>query len=208
MGVEEFTDMVRRTRVFLFNLVDSVAFLMFGGLFTGYWLVVGSLQVDWWGWLVAALGAFALGVLGGVVLECYLPWPRLASASMPSNTGLRWLTSLVSPFAVMIVLYAAGTGTWLEEYFSVLWYPFLGVALVLAGLLIERPTAALNPGLMRAKPFLATGLATLLLSPLALAAVEVLGGDRAWTVALGLMILSYTVAGIHTLHRALSAFEE
>jgi len=207
VSVNEFTDIVKRTRVFLFNLVNSVAFLMFGGLFTGYWLIVSSLPMEWWGWLAAALGAFALGMLGGAVLETYLPWPRLTRAGMPSRIGLRWLASLIPPFTVAIALYAIGSGTWLEEYFSVLWYPFLGVALVLAGLLIEKPTTTLNPELVKAKPFLATGVATLLLSPIAFTAAKILG-DPAWTIALGLMTLSYTVAGIYTLHKALRVFEK
>ena len=71
-----------------------------------------------------------------------------------------------------------------------------------------RPLGKLNPGLVRSKPFLVAGIVTLVTTPIVFATLWLIGPDSAWTLALGLMIIAYTVSGVHSLSNALRVFEE
>ncbi len=90
----------------------------------------------------------------------------------------------------------------------ILRYPSLGVVLVLAHILVMRPLGKLNPGLVRSKPFLVAGIVTLITTPMVFATLWLIGADSAWTLALGLMIIAYTMSGVHSLSNALRVFGE
>ncbi len=98
--------------------------------------------------------------------------------------------------------------TYAEKFYGVLWYPALGLALLLAHILIENPLAKMYPGTVRSRPFLFTAVFVLITSPLIILSPIVLSPESGWMLALGLMVLSYTIAGILALKGALKVFEE
>ncbi len=69
MSIDEFVDMVRKTRIFLRNLVSSIASFIYGGIFASYWLIVAALAVIWWVWVIVAVLALVVGFFGKIAYE-------------------------------------------------------------------------------------------------------------------------------------------
>ena len=207
-GYEELARLAEKTRIFLYNLIGSVSFFVYGGFFAGYWLLVASTPVTGWGWIVVAIVAIVLGMLLGILLYS-LPWPRMGSSGRLKYIGVRWIISFTLPFIVaynVLTIFIPSENIGLLV--DVLWYPSLSIALLLAHLLVMRPLDKLNPGLIRSKPFLVAGGITLATSPLVLYSPWIIGVSKAWILALGLMVLSYSITGLHSLYVALKVFEE
>jgi len=185
----------------------SVAFFIYGGLVTGYWLLIASIPMVWWLWIVAAIGGCALCGLCGWVLSRYLPWPRMISSKKPRYLGLRWLLAFTIPIPIITAITSI-IPTYMEKIYVVMWYPYLGMSLLLASILIEKPITKLNPELVRSRPFLITGSTLLILTPIPIITTLIVDEFSGWLIALGLMIMTYTITGILVLRIALRVFEE
>ena len=102
MSVQEYSELARladKTRVFLFNLIGAVSFFVYGGFFTGYWLIIVSLPLTSYIWGLGLVGAIILGVGLGFFLTI-LPWPKIKTVRKLKHGGLRWFISFVSPFII------------------------------------------------------------------------------------------------------------
>ncbi len=207
MAVEELVSVVRKTRVFLYNLHMSIIFMVFGGLYTGYWLVVASLPDNFITWVLAGIGAFILAVICIYIAYRVTP-PITPGYKVPDRVSERFIVAFVTPFIIsysVILQLLDNLGVKIiDEIANVIWYPSLGVGLLLAHLLFERVIDKLNPGLVKSRPYLYTGLSITVSSPIPLA-IAILGYSSGWYLALGFTILSYTAA-VHAMYKALAAF--
>ena len=209
-GLREFTRMVEKTRIFLFNLIGAVSFFVYGGFFTGYWLIIVSLPLTDYMWVLGLVGAVILGI-GLSFFSSTLPWPKIKAIKELRRSSLRWLVSFVLPFIIaynIMPLIIDVSPEVMEKLVYILWYPSLGVALILAHTLVMRPLGKLNPGLIKSKPFLVAGVIILATTPMVFIVLWLIGTSNAWTLALGLMIIAYTTSGVYSLSSALRVFEE
>ncbi len=209
----ELARLAEKTRLFLFNLTGAVSFFVFGGFFAGYWLLVASLPSDIpYVWVLGLIGAIVLSILLAYLISS-LPRPRAkVSVFRRLKYGrLRWLIAFVLPFIIAYNVAPVVLGLepkLFEELTSVLWFPALGAALLLVHVLVVMPLEKRASGFMRSKPFLLAGSISLLTSPLVFAVALLDDADRAWMIALGLMVISYSISGLHALYSALKVFEE
>ncbi len=206
--MEEFRSIVEGTRVFLYNMVTAVNFFIFGGFLTGYWLIVASIAVAWWVWVIAATAVMVITPLLGMMIEVAVAKPAAVNVKKPSHMEARWVISFILPVIILILLYLNIDALGLSSYCAVLWYPFTGISMIIASILIERPRAKLNPGLVKAKPFLISGTIMLATVPLPIAATLYIDLESGWQMALGILAIAFTFSGLYTLTRSLKAFEE
>jgi len=208
MGLEEFRSIVKGTRVFLYNMVTAVNFFIFGGFLTGYWLIVASIAVAWWVWVIAATAVMIITPLLGMMIEVAVAKPTAVNVKKPSHMEARWVASFILPVIILVLLYLNIDALGLTSYCAVLWYPFTGISMIIASILIERPKARLNPMLVKAKPFLMSGIVMLVTIPLPIAATLYMDPESGWQMALGILAITFTFSGLYTLTRSLKAFEE
>ncbi len=204
----EFADFVERTRTFLLNLVFAVMFFVYGGFFAGYWLAVTSFPTTSYTWLINAGGAFALGfTLWLIVIR--MPWPSLRMLKPLRYEGLRWIASFITPFIVAPVVINSLPAEFQPSWvWNVWWYPTLAVALLLVSILVEGPLMKANPGVIKARPFLVAGSLELITSPFPFLAYMYLRDVSGWLISLSLMLVTYSIAGLHALRNSLKAFTE
>ncbi len=206
--MEEFRSIVKGTRVFLYNMITAINFFIFGGFLTGYWLIVASIAVRWWIWVIAAAAVMIITPLLGMMIKVAVAKPMAVNVKKPPHMEARWVISFILPVIILVLLYLNIDALGLSSYCAVLWYPFTGISMIIASILIERPRAKLNPGLVKAKPFLISGAIMLATVPLPIAATLYIDPESGWQMALGILAIAFTFSGLYTLTRSLKAFEE
>ncbi len=198
-------DLAERLRKYFNTVGTAYAFFAFGMVICGYWLVFVSLKdllypgAPWSRVTpVAALAMWAVVALCVVALVKTAPKSRWRTEE-GWREGLRWTVSFLAPF---LAVYLAPLPD--PRLYTVVWYPALGVSLLLVHLLLEREWISRRS--VVARPFLMSSLATLATTPLVVYALR--AGDVAcsWAMALGLMLLSYYVAGVYAMYKASRLF--
>jgi len=195
-------DFANRLRRFLWTTSQANSFFAFGMVLTAYWLIgisLGLEDVQFLYWALGMIPAIAL-----CVASIYAAMPKRAAAKPLSMEGARWIASFALPFASLYMAYVLLIERVSPAMLSILWYPALGIALLLAHFLLERPWMA--RGLMVAKPFLVSSLLALAGCPVVVYAALTRGALAASLLSLGLMLLSYYVAGIYALIKASRLF--
>ncbi len=188
-------EFAKKLRVYFSTASMGISFLIFGAVFGGYWLVIfsiGSLYNSPWIFIGGSLGVIPLASLCSLLVVKAVP--GIKRESLP-HEGARWTISFIPIIAAILIssLYGLPTSVW---------YGGLGVSLLLAHLLIERPL--ISRGLLSVRPFLLASIPMLLTFPAPLSLPPYLDS----MTALGLCLLFYSLAGVYALVRAAKLFSE
>lgn len=192
-GAVTLAELASKMRKYFLTVQAAYGFLFFGSFITAYWLLVVALAA-----LLEAWGAGLFWTAATLLMVPYLVFiGYLSSAASPRVTSRVWRErgKYSTPlFAVsFIVAYAL---PWSSRFFAVAWYPALSVALLLQHLVYEREEY--RQGEIVARPFLISSSIGLATSPLVLVAAS-LSFTAGWALALSLMLLSYSIAGLAAL---------
>ena len=195
--VEEYArmaELARRMRVYFTTSMSAVSFFTFGMIVGAYFMLLAPFPEVLENWPVALGGLLVIIVVAVAILEKFTPRTHIRHHT-PSE-GAKWAFSFTAPFSLYAIPY-------LFPQHAVLcvtmWYPSLGLALLLAHLLIERRWASRDG--MRAAPFLLASIIILATSPL-VTYLTYSKGVAAAIFAEGLMLLAYYVAGAYALYKA------
>ncbi|MEM4900184.1 MAG: hypothetical protein QXM99_07240 [Thermofilum sp.] len=189
-------DLARRMRRYFLTVQTAYAFLFNATIICAYWLAVISLaflfdlveQLLFW---VAAL----IILIPVVLLAAYV-----SGVASPSATSQVWRTRGKYFGLFFAVPFVITYSMRLPPYmYSIAWYPALAVSLLLVHVFIERESY--RRGEVLATPFLISSVLTLLTSPLIIVIISK-SPLAAWTLALSLMLTSYTSAAFIALYKA------
>jgi hypothetical protein len=198
-NIEEIANLgefAKKLRIYFRTASMGISFLIFGGIFGGYWLVIfsiGSLYNSPWIFIGGTLGVIPLAFLCAFLVAKTVPGIR--RERLP-NEGARWIVSFIIPIVAAISI------SFLYSVPPSIWYGVLGASFLLAHLLIERPL--ISAGLLKAKPFLLVSIPIILTFP----ALLLLPPYTDSMTALGLCLLFYSLSGVYALARASKLFSE
>lgn len=130
-------DLALKLERYRYNLIASLGWVIFGMLFASAIMIFNGLimLLGFNPWYIA-VSLISAGVLGGLTY-------RFFKKFMPKSERKEWKAGLIFLFLPFVVAYSVIpkllTFTGLQEslYYSLIWYPSLGVGLLLFGLFTE-----------------------------------------------------------------------
>ena len=165
--MEEVGKFALKLERYRYNLIASISWVIFGSIFAVAVMVLSALMLMGYNWSVVAL----LIPAGVVSLLVFHKVRRIVSPIDSKRWKREWIF-FVLPFLVSYALipqFLSLSDLQMSAYFSTVWYPSLGVAFLLVGLIIER-----KDEMLVTKTMLPAGVTTLTTSvPLALLCLNV-----------------------------------
>jgi hypothetical protein len=192
--MEEVGKFALKLERYRYNLIASISWVIFGSIFAVAVMVLSALMLMGYNWSVVAL----LIPAGVVSLLVFHKVRRIVSPIDSKRWKREWIF-FVLPFLVSYALipqFLSLSDLQMSAYFSTVWYPSLGVAFLLVGLIIER-----KDEMLVTKTMLPAGVTTLTTSvPLALLCLNVRSYYDIIAVGLiatALMLSIYTACALY-----------
>jgi hypothetical protein len=192
--MEEVGKFALKLERYRYNLIASISWVIFGSIFAVAVMALSALMLMGYNWSVVAL----LIPAGVVSLLVFHKVRRIVSPIDSKRWKREWIF-FVLPFLVSYALipqFLSLSDLQMSAYFSTVWYPSLGVAFLLVGLIIER-----KDEMLVTKTMLPAGVTTLTTSvPLALLCLNVRSYYDIIAVGLiatALMLSIYTACALY-----------
>jgi hypothetical protein len=188
-------ELVLKLEKYRYNVLMTFSWPIFGMIFGSAALLLNSayligkslgFEVPPHVWLLMIIAGLASGLVFGKMMK-YAPYKE--------RVWRRTVITMMTPF---IVAYAIPANPF---YYTTVWYPALGVALLLTGLLVERRSEYLV-----ASPMTVVGTITIATSPILLMLSRLPTGFEtllaAGLICTAMMLINYLIGALYGLHKA------